>query len=151
MIAAKYGVDPNLALAVARQESNYDQAAVSPAGAVGVFQLMPATAADLGVNPYVLEENIDGGIRYLAWLIGRYGNDPAVVLAAYNWGIGNVDRAIAQYGDDWLSHAPLETRNYVARITASTSPILTAGLPGSGGETVGLVIVGALLFLLLVN
>jgi len=148
MTAYQYGVDPALALAVARQESNFNQAAVSPAGAIGVFQLMPATAADLGVNPRILEENIDGGVRYLAWLGERYGNDPALLLAAYNWGLGNVDRAIAAYGGDWLSYAPLETRNYVARITANTSPVLTAGAPSS---SLGLLALGGLLFLMAVT
>jgi len=113
--AAQYGVDPSLALNVAIAESALNPSAVSSAGAIGVFQLMPATAAGLGVNPNNLQENIQGGVQYLGQLLAQFGN-PTAALAAYNWGPGNVSQAQATYGDDWLSHAPTETQNYVTEI-----------------------------------
>lgn len=119
--ASRYGVDPQLALAVARAESNFNQDAISWAGAIGVMQLMPQTAADLGVNPYDLEENIDGGVRYLRDQLRTFG-DVALALAAYNWGPGRVADALDAFGDQWLAHAPAETRDYVARIAGVTAP-----------------------------
>ncbi|MDD4693411.1 MAG: lytic transglycosylase domain-containing protein, partial [Firmicutes bacterium] len=62
--ATEYAVDPALVLAVAAIESNYKVDAVSHKGAIGIMQLMPATAEELGVNPYILEENIEGGVKY---------------------------------------------------------------------------------------
>src|ERR1051326_8048001 len=73
--AARYGVDPALALAVARQDSGPNPAAVSPVGAIGLFQLMPATAAGLGVDPRDPVQNIDGGVRYLSQLLKQYQGD----------------------------------------------------------------------------
>lgn len=120
--AAQYGVDPTLALAVAQQESGLNPNATSSAGAQGVMQLMPATAASLGVtNAYDPTQNINAGVRYLASLISQYGGDTTKGLAAYNWGPGNLNNAIAAYGGNWLSAAPAETQNYVAAITGVTA------------------------------
>jgi soluble lytic murein transglycosylase-like protein len=83
--ALSYGVDPAIALAVAQQESGFNQAARGAAGEVGVFQLMPATASGLGVNPYSTSENIQGGVSYLAQLYRQFG-DWTKALAAYNGG-----------------------------------------------------------------
>lgn len=113
--AQRNGVDPQLAVEVAVQESKLNPNAVSSAGAIGVMQLMPATAAKLGVNPNVVSENIEGGVRYLGQQLRRFG-DVAQALGAYNWGPHRVAPAVAEYGADWLSHAPAETRNYVAKI-----------------------------------
>jgi soluble lytic murein transglycosylase-like protein len=117
------GVDPNLALAVANQESGGNQNAVSSAGAIGIFQLMPATAAGLGVDPHDALQNIRGGIEYLKEQLATFG-DTAQALAAYNWGPMNVVHALASWGSDWLSHAPAETQNYVARITDALGGLL---------------------------
>ena len=83
------GVDPALALAVAQQESGFNPNAVSPAGAIGLFQLMPSTAAGLGVNPSNPSQNIQGGINYLSQLMSQYGGDVTSTLWAYNAGPGN--------------------------------------------------------------
>ncbi|MFO7152688.1 MAG: lytic transglycosylase domain-containing protein [Bacillota bacterium] len=86
------GLDANLAFAVAKAESNFRQSAVSSKGAVGIMQLMPMTAASLGVNPYDIEENVLGGVVYLKKLLERYGGDVVRALAAYNAGPSNVDK-----------------------------------------------------------
>lgn len=117
--AAQYGVPASLALAVAQQESGFNQNAVSSAGAIGIFQLMPATAAQLGVNPYDVTQNIQGGVRYLGMLLSEFG-DPTAAVAAYDWGPGNVSKAISSLGPNWLASAPTETQNYVDSILGVT-------------------------------
>jgi hypothetical protein len=109
--AVQYGVDPALALAVANQESGFNQNAVSSAGAIGVMQLMPSTAAGLGVDPTNLNQNVSGGVGLLASLLDRYNGNTALALAAYNAGPGPV----ATYGG--VPPYP-ETQNYVASIMA---------------------------------
>lgn len=140
--AQSVGVDPALAYEVAWQESNLNQNAVSPTGAIGIFQLEPATAADLGVDPRDLQQNIFGGITYLKQLLNSFG-DTATALAAYNWGMGHVRAAMTQFGSDWLSYAPAETQNYVATIlsnlgqwSASITPSgIAAGVTTAAGDT----------------
>jgi len=128
--ASQYGVDPTLALEVATQESRLNPAAVSPAGAVGVFQLMPATAAGLGVDPTDLQQNITGGVLYLRQLLDKFG-DVSAALAAYNWGPGNVTKAQTTLGAGYLAAAPAETQNYVSTILGNlgTEYNTTLGLP----------------------
>lgn len=116
--AAQYGLDPNFVTAVARRESNLNPNAVSPAGAKGIMQLMDATAAMLGVtNPFDPTQNINAGVKYLASLLSQFAGDAAKALAAYDWGPGNVAKAIQTWGADWLSHAPQETQDYVQALT----------------------------------
>jgi hypothetical protein len=79
------------------------------------MQLLPATAASLGVNPHNVADNIRGGLHYLHAQLRRFG-DAAQALAAYNWGPGHVAHAVARWGSDWLNHAPEETKHYVASI-----------------------------------
>jgi soluble lytic murein transglycosylase-like protein len=137
--ASAYGVDPRLALEVAMQESGLNQSEVSSAGAIGIFQLMPATAADLGVDPADPTQNIQGGVHYLAQMLSRYGGNVAEALGAYNWGPGNMDAAIAAHGDGWMNYAPLETQDYVQTILAnvgseySVSVTPPLPLPGDSG------------------
>ena len=163
--ASSSGVDPRLALEVAMTESGLNQAAVSPAGAIGIFQLMPSTAAALGIDPHDPLQNIHGGIMLLGQLMGEFAGDLAKVLAGYNWGAGNTANAVIAYGSDWLSHAPAETQNYVAKITAaiaseydvSVGPVPSNGSTGStasptgipGGMPVGVMIVAGLALLTL--
>lgn len=108
--ANTFGVSVNLLTSIARAESNFHTDAVSSAGAVGIMQLMPATAASLGVtNSYDARENIMGGAKYISQLLSKYNGNTALALAAYNAGSGNVD----QYG----GIPPFtETQNYVQKV-----------------------------------
>ena len=85
------GVDPALALSIAKSESGFKHEAKSAHGAVGVFQLMPSTAKRLGVNPYYLSENIKGGLMYYKRMYDMFGSTE-LALAAYNAGPGTVRR-----------------------------------------------------------
>ncbi len=87
--AQKLGIDPYVALSIAKIESNFDPAVKSSAGAVGLFQLTPGTAKRLGVNPYIVSENVEGGLKYYRMLYDKYGS-MELALAAYNAGPGNV-------------------------------------------------------------
>lgn len=133
--AANYGLDPNFVTAVARRESGLNPNAVSPAGAKGIMQLMDATAAMLGVsNPFDYVQNINAGVKYLAQLLNQFAGDAAKALAAYDWGPGNVSKAIQTWGADWLSHAPQETQAYVQALTGITPQAAAAQ---SGGTDSG--------------
>lgn len=87
----EYGVDSRLVAALISRESGGNQNAVSEAGAIGIGQLMPETARELGVDPYDKLQNIDGTIRYLAQMLQRFGGDVSKALAAYNAGAGAVE------------------------------------------------------------
>ncbi len=88
----RYGISPDLLDAVARQESGYDPRARSPKGAVGIMQLMPATAHAFGVDPYDFEQNIAGGAAYLRYLLDAYDGRIDLALSAYNAGQGSISR-----------------------------------------------------------
>ena len=107
--ASKHGVDAALVKAVVRAESGFNPAAVSPAGAQGLMQLMPSTAASLSVrNSFDPAENVDAGVRYLRQQMDKFG-DVRLALAAYNAG----PTAVVKYG----GVPPFsETQNYINRV-----------------------------------
>lgn len=101
----------SLVAAVAEAESNLMPYRISSTGAMGVMQLMPGTARDMGVtDPFHPEDNIRGGARYLKMLWKRYNGDKQKVAAAYNWGMGRVSKRKR------LGKVPAETRHYIKRV-----------------------------------
>ena len=110
--ASKYGVDAKFLKAIAKCESDFSTECTSSSGAMGIMQLMPQTAASLGVtNAYDPYQNIMGGARYISEKLAQYNGDKSLALAAYNAGSGNV----AKYG----GIPPFkETQNYVAKVMA---------------------------------
>lgn len=107
--AKKYNVDPKLVSAIAAVESGGNQSATSEVGAIGVMQLMPDTAAGLGVDPYDKQQNIEGGTKYIKSLLDTFGGDVEKAVAAYNAG----PQAVKDYG----GVPPYrETQNYVNKV-----------------------------------
>jgi soluble lytic murein transglycosylase-like protein len=111
--ASRHGISADLVRAVIQAESGFNRWAVSPKGAMGLMQLMPATARNLGVrDPFHPGENIRGGVEYLAALLARFDRDVVRALAAYNAGPERVERynGVPPYR---------ETQNYVKKITSA--------------------------------
>lgn len=105
----KYDVNAELIRAVIKTESDFNTTSISGKGAMGLMQLMPETAKDMGVeNAFDPRENIMGGTRYLKILLDRYGGDVDVALSAYNWGMGNVEKN--------PERMPEETKSYIVKV-----------------------------------
>ncbi len=106
----KYGVDPSLVHALVKVESDYNPFALSNKGAMGLMQLMPQTATDMNVrNSFSPQENVEGGVRYLRYLLDRYEGNLSLALAAYNSGETSVKR--------WGTVPPFkETKDYVKKV-----------------------------------
>lgn len=136
--AQRHGINPAVVAAVMRVESSFRPRARSHAGARGLMQLMPATAARFGVavdELYDPERNLEAGVRYLRFLLDRFGNDPVRVFAAYNAG----ENAVERYG----GVPPYrETRDYVRKVMrhlgfevpAPPPPAATTALAASAGR-----------------
>ena len=117
-MAPAYGVEPQLALAVMKAESNFDSAAVSPKNAMGLMQLLPETALRFNVrNAFDPKQNIRGGLAYLRWLLAYFEGDLTLVTAAYNAGERTVERyrGVPPYA---------ETRGYVHRIVQAAGSLV---------------------------
>lgn len=112
----KYGVDKKIIMAVIKQESSFNPNAVSSAGAQGLMQLMPGTAAGLGVkDAFDIEQNVDGGTKYLRNLLDMFGNCKEMALAGYNAGPNAVKRRGMRNKNE-LYKMPTETRDYVNKV-----------------------------------
>ena len=111
-----FKVDPELIHAIIRVESDYDPKAVSSKGAMGLMQLIPATAQRFGVaDPFDPKQNLEGGVNYLKYLLGLFGGDLTLSLAAYNAGEHSVQRS------GGIPAIP-ETQNYVRKVTNIYQP-----------------------------
>jgi hypothetical protein len=132
--AERIGLDPNIAVhALYKETGNLKnpESARSRAGALGVMQLMPKTAKELGVDPLNPEENIRGGVMYLKKMYDKY-QDPTLALAAYNAGPGRVDRALRS--GQGISSLPRETQNYVIGRNMAEGGIVAFTNGGVSGE-----------------
>jgi len=114
--AVSAGIPQDYFVRQINQESGFNPNAVSSAGAIGIAQFIPSTAAGLGINPYDPVASLYGAARYMARLAKSYNGDYAKALGAYNAGPPAVTRAINSGGANWLAYMPLETQRYVHAI-----------------------------------
>jgi len=110
------GINPRYFVNQIQQESGFNPSAVSPAGAQGIAQFMPATAARMGVNPWDPTSALYGAARLMAGLSSEFGGNYAKALAAYNAGPGTVHHAVSAGGRNWSAYLPGETKHYIASI-----------------------------------
>jgi hypothetical protein len=113
---SQYGLPSGLLSTIGFHESGFNPNAVSPAGAEGLMQLMPPTAREYGVNARDPYASIDAAGKKMAGLVKYYNGDMAKAVAAYNYGEGNLNRAIRKAGDNWISAVPRETQYYVSKV-----------------------------------
>lgn len=118
--AAKYDIDPDIAMRLVQQESKFDPTVTSKKGAVGLTQLMPDASKEMGLDPDERTnpaKNVDAGFGYLRKQLNKYGNDYSKALSAYNWGGGNVDKHLEK-NEGKISPVglPKETANYLTKI-----------------------------------
>lgn len=138
-LALKYGsqyqIPSGLLDRMLMVESSYGAGSmVSPAGAMGPMQLMPGTAAQLGVDPFNPDQGIHGGARYLADMYRYYG-DWDKALAAYNWGPGNLDKDMKAHGAAWRDFLPAATSLYLRQTTGSLAGQEDAAVKGAIGQS----------------
>lgn len=119
--ATQFGIDANFMRAQLAAESSGDPQAVNRTArngqpSIGIAQFQPETAKQYGIDPTVPEQAIQGQAAYMADLLKQFGGDYRKAAAAYNWGQGNVQKAVDERGDNWMDVAPRETKAYVGRI-----------------------------------
>jgi Transglycosylase SLT domain len=114
--AVANGISPTYFVRQIQIESGFNANAYSPAGAVGIAQFLPSTAAGLGINPYDPISALAGAARYMANYAKQYNGNYAMALAAYNAGSGTVQYAVAAGGANWMNFLPAETRQYIYNI-----------------------------------
>ena len=141
--AERAGLNPNILLAQIQQESggnpnavNNNDKKVTGSASVGIAQFQPGTAQRYGIDPKDPEQAIQGQAAYMADLMKMFGNDYRKALAGYNWGEGNVQKAIDKHGENWFEHIPSSTKKYINNIMTmaqDTAPVSAA--PSVGGET----------------
>jgi soluble lytic murein transglycosylase-like protein len=135
----QFGLPPGLLASTRRAESGGNDRAVSPVGAAGPFQFMAGTAARYGITDrFDLDQSSRGAAHYFHDLLTMFGGDVAKAVAAYNWGEGNVQRTVRQFGAAWAQHLPAETTTYLGRVLGGMSPAapLGAGDYLAGGGSV---------------
>lgn len=116
--AQKAGINATYFVKQINAESGFNPFSFSPAGAIGIAQFMPNTAASLGIDPNNAEQSLSGAASLMKSLIAQFGSE-AKALAAYNAGPATVDTAVANYGANWWQDIPAETQNYIQKITGS--------------------------------
>jgi soluble lytic murein transglycosylase-like protein len=133
-VATLKGVPPSIALAVAQKESGFNQAAVGSSGEIGVMQLMPATAAGLGVDPSDLNQNVTGGVSLLASLYQQFGNWTQA-LEAYNAGPTAVNQGTVPSSSVSYASSILGSINLDSTTSDSIMADLTDGLPDLSSDS----------------
>ncbi|OGM04330.1 MAG: hypothetical protein A2008_04670 [Candidatus Wallbacteria bacterium GWC2_49_35] len=125
--SGKHQIDPLLISAIMAVESDFNPAVVSDKGAIGLMQLMPETASELGVNPYNVSQNVEGGTRYMKQMLDKFSGDLKLALAAYNAGPNAVIRhgGIPPYA---------ETQNYVLKVLKNYESFLKTSSGRNAGE-----------------
>lgn len=113
------GIPPHLFVKQINQESGFNPDDLSPAGAEGIAQLMPVTAAGLGIDPWDPVDALQGAAQLMARYRHNYGGDYAKALAAYNGGSGTLQYCMTHYGSRWLACEPVQTQAYIQKIMSN--------------------------------